>query len=222
MGHQEHDPKNPPVQPTPSLPPVPDRREPVRRGLERVVARARHRRRRRAARIRRAPTSDGAREHRGKRSARDEELCDACLQRVRENDRRDGRAGRDRRGEPVEAHERVAGGVQRSRRTSAWSSRRVPLEWRRRQRLGFRDGGDDDHGQPSLARADRHLDRDGGAAAGAEHEEGVGRPERRSPARICAARPSVRSMNIAWRCPFGPTTWVWKVIESSTSGLKPG
>ena len=32
----------------------------------------------------------------------------------------------------------------------------------------------------------------------------------------------MRSMNIAWRCPFAPTTWVWKVIESSAMGLKPG
>ena len=41
-------------------------------------------------------------------------------------------------------------------------------------------------------------------------------------ARIVSASPSTRSMNIAWRCPFAPTTWVWKVIESSTIGWKPG
>ena len=40
--------------------------------------------------------------------------------------------------------------------------------------------------------------------------------------RITSARPGVRSMNIAWRWPFAPTTWVWKVIDSSTIGLKPG
>ena len=41
-------------------------------------------------------------------------------------------------------------------------------------------------------------------------------------ARICSARPLTRSMNIAWRCPLAPTTWVWKVIDSSTIGWKPG
>ena len=41
-------------------------------------------------------------------------------------------------------------------------------------------------------------------------------------ARIVSASPGVRSMNIAWRWPFEPTTCVWKVIESSTIGLKPG
>ncbi len=41
-------------------------------------------------------------------------------------------------------------------------------------------------------------------------------------ARIVSARPSTRSMNIAWRWPFAPTTWVWNVIESSTIGWKPG
>ena len=41
-------------------------------------------------------------------------------------------------------------------------------------------------------------------------------------ARMASARPGVRSMNIAWRWPFEPTTWVWKVIDSSTIGLKPG
>ena len=41
-------------------------------------------------------------------------------------------------------------------------------------------------------------------------------------ARIVSASPSTRSMNIAWRCPFAPTTCVWKVIESSTIGWKPG
>ena len=40
--------------------------------------------------------------------------------------------------------------------------------------------------------------------------------------RITSARPGVRSMNIACRWPFAPTTWVWKVIDSSTMGLKPG
>ncbi len=40
--------------------------------------------------------------------------------------------------------------------------------------------------------------------------------------RMTSARPGVRSMNIAWRWPFAPTTWVWKVIDSSTIGLKPG
>ena len=39
---------------------------------------------------------------------------------------------------------------------------------------------------------------------------------------MTSARPGVRSMNIAWRCPFAPTTWVWNVIDSSTIGLKPG
>jgi len=40
--------------------------------------------------------------------------------------------------------------------------------------------------------------------------------------RIVPASPGVRSMNIAWRCPFDPTTWVWNVIDSSTIGLTPG
>ena len=40
--------------------------------------------------------------------------------------------------------------------------------------------------------------------------------------RMTSARPGVRSMNIAWRWPFAPTTWVWKVIDSSTIGLNPG
>src|SRR4029079_14200114 len=40
--------------------------------------------------------------------------------------------------------------------------------------------------------------------------------------RICSARPGTRSMNIDWRWPFAPTTWVWNVIDSSTIGLKPG
>ncbi len=29
-------------------------------------------------------------------------------------------------------------------------------------------------------------------------------------------------MNIAWRWPLAPTTWVWNVIDSSTIGLNPG
>ena len=37
-------------------------------------------------------------------------------------------------------------------------------------------------------------------------------------ARITSARPGMRSMNIAWRWPFAPTTCVWKVMESSTIG----
>ena len=41
-------------------------------------------------------------------------------------------------------------------------------------------------------------------------------------ARIVSASPGVRSMNIACRWPFDPTTCVWNVIESSTIGLKPG
>ena len=41
-------------------------------------------------------------------------------------------------------------------------------------------------------------------------------------ARMVSASPSTRSMNIACRCPLAPTTWVWKVIESSTIGWKPG
>jgi len=41
-------------------------------------------------------------------------------------------------------------------------------------------------------------------------------------ARICSARPSTRSMNIAWRCPFAPAIWVWKVIDSSAIGRQPG
>ena len=40
--------------------------------------------------------------------------------------------------------------------------------------------------------------------------------------RITAASPGVRSMNIAWRCPLAPTTWVWNVIDSSTIGFQPG
>ena len=40
--------------------------------------------------------------------------------------------------------------------------------------------------------------------------------------RITSASPGMRSMNIAWRCPFAPTTWVWNVIDSSTMGLNPG
>ena len=40
--------------------------------------------------------------------------------------------------------------------------------------------------------------------------------------RITSASPGVRSMAIAWRWPFEPTTCVWKVIDSSTIGLKPG
>ena len=40
--------------------------------------------------------------------------------------------------------------------------------------------------------------------------------------RITSASPGIRSMNIAWRWPFAPTTWVWNVTESSTIGLKPG
>ena len=40
--------------------------------------------------------------------------------------------------------------------------------------------------------------------------------------RMTSARPGVRSMNMAWRWPLAPTTCVWKVIESSTSGAKPG
>ena len=39
---------------------------------------------------------------------------------------------------------------------------------------------------------------------------------------MTSARPGVRSMNIAWRWPFEPTTWVWNVIDSSTIGLNPG
>ncbi len=41
-------------------------------------------------------------------------------------------------------------------------------------------------------------------------------------ARITSASPSVRSMNIAWRWPLAPTTWVWNVIESSAIGWNPG
>ena len=40
--------------------------------------------------------------------------------------------------------------------------------------------------------------------------------------RITSARPGVRSMNIAWRWPFAPTTCVWNVIDNSTIGLNPG
>ncbi len=40
--------------------------------------------------------------------------------------------------------------------------------------------------------------------------------------RICSARPSTRSMNMACRCPLAPTTCVWKVIDSSAMGWKPG
>ena len=40
--------------------------------------------------------------------------------------------------------------------------------------------------------------------------------------RMTSASPSTRSMNMAWRCPLVPTTWVWKVVDSSTMGWKPG
>ena len=36
--------------------------------------------------------------------------------------------------------------------------------------------------------------------------------------RTTSPRPSMRSMNIAWRCPLAPTTCVWNVIDSSTIG----
>ena len=45
---------------------------------------------------------------------------------------------------------------------------------------------------------------------------------KRKLSRMTWARPGVRSMYIAWRWPLAPTTWVWKVIDSSTVGLKPG
>ncbi len=40
--------------------------------------------------------------------------------------------------------------------------------------------------------------------------------------RMISARPGIRSMNIACRWPLDPTTWVWKVIDSSTMGWNPG
>ena len=40
--------------------------------------------------------------------------------------------------------------------------------------------------------------------------------------RMTSASPGTRSMNIAWRWPLAPTTWVWNVIDSSTSGWNPG
>ena len=40
--------------------------------------------------------------------------------------------------------------------------------------------------------------------------------------RMTSARPDMRSMAIACRWPFAPTTWVWNVIDSSTIGLNPG
>ena len=40
--------------------------------------------------------------------------------------------------------------------------------------------------------------------------------------RMTSASPSVRSMNIAWRWPLAPATWVWNVIDSSAIGWKPG
>jgi hypothetical protein len=112
-------------------------------------------------------------------------------------------------------------GVHRSMTTSAWSSRRVADEW---------------VGEPP-------------SECSTEVTAITGSPRRRAPcaisigtadspptlktiivsggrrsklARIVSASPSTPSMNIACRCPFAPTTCVWKVSESSTIGLKPG
>ena len=40
--------------------------------------------------------------------------------------------------------------------------------------------------------------------------------------KIRSANPLTFSRNIACRWPFGPTTRLWKLSDSSTMGLKPG
>src|SRR5579883_3063583 len=40
--------------------------------------------------------------------------------------------------------------------------------------------------------------------------------------RILSASPEEFSRNMAWRCPFAPTTRLWKLSDSSTMGLNPG
>jgi len=39
---------------------------------------------------------------------------------------------------------------------------------------------------------------------------------------MTSARPGIRSMNMAWGWPLLPTISVWKVIDNSTIGWKPG
>ena len=122
---------------------------------------------------------------------------------------------------PSMATSASAWGVHRSMTRSASSARR---SWRdgsgpRRRRL--RERGYRDDAQTASACATRHLDRDGRLAACREDDHHVTRPEAEV-GQDDLGQPGVRSMAIAWRWPFAPTTWVWKVIDSSTIGLNPG
>ena len=74
---------------------------------------------------------------------------------------------------------------------------------------------------PAPARAARHLDGHGRRPP-AENTISMSCGPNVKFDRMTSASPGMRSMNIAWRWPLAPTTWVWNVIDSSTIGLNPG
>ena len=89
----------------------------------------------------------------------------------------------------------------------------------RRHRLRDRRDRDDPQAAPPAAAG--HLDRDRGRPP-AENTIITSAGPKLKLERMTSASPGIRSMAIAWRWPFEPTTWVWNVIDSSTIGLKPG
>ena len=123
---------------------------------------------------------------------------------------------------PSMATSASACGVHRSMTRSASSARRSPDGGVRIRRRRLRERGYSDDAQSASPCATRHLDRDRGRRRPPRTRSSRRAVRNRKFERMTSASPDIRSMAIAWRWPFAPTTWVWNVIDSSTIGLKPG
>src|ERR687893_767175 len=110
------------------------------------------------------PHDGGTGDDRRQGALREQRLGRPDLELVGQRGSRDGRARPDRGVDALHLHHRVP-----ARRAEV--EHHVGVIDQRRLRLR---GGDRDHGKPAPARAGRHLDRNRGAAARAEHQHRVG------------------------------------------------
>ena len=163
-------------------------------------------------------SGDGRRQ----RPALREELGGPHLDAIDDRDCRERRARPDRGIDAIDGDERV--GVRRAQIDDEVGlvGQAVAGDGVRILRRRLRERGYSDDAQTASPRAPRHLDRE---------RRSCRRPRTRSSRpvvriekldRMTSARPDMRSMAIAWRWPFAPTTWVWNVIDSSTIGFEPG
>ena len=192
------------------------------RSRGRVAAHALDRPRRTIPAIASAPTTLARVRTGGMAPRCDEQLGGPDLDGVHDGDGADGRAGANRCVEPIDGHSASACGVHRSRRGPRLSMSRAAGRGVGSADIDWATDVTAIDPQAARRRSPRHLDRERRTARSPRRRSACPRAPNVKLERMTSARPGVRSMNIAWRWPFAPTTWVWNVIDSSTIGLKPG